>query len=194
MLGLLWDSLIAAHGTRRFADLGNEPERICHQQLKAIEFWVNWYRKGRIDLCNLASKAGLGDALIQPVHSLAMMTDEKAAAALRHITNLMRPAVYLLHLVNALYSFTHSRENTLELLKNCSDSVICADLQVAIEAESAEQYEAALNQLSAIQEKRRCSASARCCWTKSANARLRGRTVSAIGRVSTETLLYRRIS
>ena len=152
-LGLLWDSLIAAHGTRRFADLGNEPERICHQQLKAIEFWVNWYRKGRIDLCGLALKAGLGDALIQPVHSLAMMTDEKAAAALRHITNLMRPAVYLLHLVNALYSFTHSRENTLELLKNCSDSVICADLQVAIEAESAEQYEAALNQLSAIQEK-----------------------------------------
>lgn len=152
-LGLLWDSLIATHGTRRFADLGNEPERICHQQLKAIEFWVNWYRKGRTDLCNLASKAGLGDALTQPVHSLAMMTDEKAAAALRHITNLMRPAVYLLHLVNALYSFTHSRENTLELLKNCSDSVICADLQVAIEAESAEQYEAALNQLSAIQEK-----------------------------------------
>ena len=152
-LGLLWDSLIATHGTRRFADLGNEPERICHQQLKTIEFWVNWYRKGRNDLCNLASKAGLGDALIQPVHSLAMMTDEKAAAALRHIANLMRPAVYLLHLVNALYSFTHSRENTLELLKNCSDSVICADLQAAIEAESAEQYEAALNQLSAIQKK-----------------------------------------
>ena len=152
-LAQLWDSLISSHGSHRFTELGEDPERSCNQQRKAIEFWVDWVCKSRKQLCEQAEAAGIGASLIQPISSFVSFTDDKAASMLNHIKTLLVPAVNLLHLINELYSFTHSKENTLELLMECGDSVICVNLHHSIVSGSAEQYELAINSLASIQKK-----------------------------------------
>ncbi len=152
-LGLLWDNLLAAHGARRFADCGDEPERTCHQRLPSIRFWVDWYRQGRKTLCETAISAGLGDAIVQPISSDAVMMDEKAAGMLQYIKTQFLPAVHLLYLVNGLSAFTRSKESTQELLMNGAGASVCTSLQDALAVESAEQYALALNRLSELQKK-----------------------------------------
>lgn len=153
-LSLLWDNLIAAHGGKKFVELGDEPERSCFQQRKAISFWVNWAKNSRQDLCYLAETAGIGSSLLQPLTSFISFSDVKALEMLNHIETQLIPAVNLLHIVNGLYSFTHSTENTLEILMDCPNSSICANLQSAINISSAEQYELAFSCLENLQGKK----------------------------------------
>ena len=146
-LGRLWDSLMASHGVRTFSDLGAEPEYSCHQYRKAIDFWMNWMQKSRNELCALAETAGIGDALLQPLISEASFTNDKVAGMLKFIQEQLLPAVYLLHLVNEVCSFTHYKEKTLGLLMERRHSAICADLQAAINMASVEQYELGISNL-----------------------------------------------
>lgn len=149
-LGQLWDSLLASHGAKSFSDLGHDPERLCHEQAKTIIFWLNWEKDACKELCRRAEAAGIGDAILKPLSGFVSMTDEKAAQILRHIADQLVPAVNLLHLVNELYSFTHSKENTIELLAACQESEICRHIQTAMDEESAEQYEVAVNSLNTL--------------------------------------------
>ena len=146
-LAQLWDGLIATHGSRHFAELGEEPERICHQQRKAIDFWLNWVNAGRKVLCEQAENAGIGSSLLQSVSSFVSLTDDKAAYMLNYIREQLVPAVNLLHLVNELHSFTCNKENTLEVLQAYKGSAICENLTRAIETESVDQYETAIDTL-----------------------------------------------
>ena len=153
-LGQLWDNLMASHGVRTFSDLGAEPEYSCHQYCKAIDFWMNWMKKSRKELCTLAETAGIGDALLQPLNnSDVSFADDKAISVLKFIQEQFLPAVYLLHLVNEVCSFTEHKEKTLELLMEHCRSAICAGLQTAINMASIEQYELGISNLSELIKK-----------------------------------------
>lgn len=149
-LAPLWDSLTAAHGSRRFAELGEEPERVCYQQRKIIEFWLGWVNHHRKALCEQAEAAGIGASLLQPISGFVSFTDEKAAYMLNDLREQLVPAVNLLHLVNELHSFACAQESTLKLLEAYPGSAICANLTRALEEGQAEQYERAMNALRSV--------------------------------------------
>lgn len=151
----LWNGLIASHGAKRFADLGDEPEISCFQQRNTIAYWVNWVNESRKVLYEQAEHAGIGAALLQPLTSSASYTEEKAMRVLCHITTQLAPAANLLHLVNELCDFTKSKENMLQCLMHYKDSAICAKLKAAIDADSAEAYESAICSLKELQQKTR---------------------------------------
>ena len=152
-LAQLWDDLIAAHGSRRFAELGEEPERACYQQRKAIEFWLNWVNVSRIALCEQAKKAGVGPALLQIMNGVSSFTDDSAVYMLDYIREQLIPAVNLLHLVNELCRIEHIAVSTHERLFECSHSAVCERLQSALDAESVDQYALELDNLNGIRSK-----------------------------------------
>ena len=152
-LAQLWNSLLVPHGVKRFSDLGAEPERFCYQQRKNIDFWLNWIKKGKNNLVEEAEMAGVGPSLLQPFHSVLSVTDEKAASLIQHIQEQLIPAVNLLHLVNQLYVYTHSKENTFELLMGCPKSEVCRQLQNAIDLNAVEDYQIRISWLIDIQRK-----------------------------------------
>lgn len=152
-LSQLWNTLVATHGARRFDELGEEPERKCKQQREAIEFWLNWARKGRKQLCEQAEAAGIGDLLLQSISGFLSFTDDKAAYMIDHIRTQLIPAVSLLHLVNELYVFLCSKENTRNQLEAHGNSALCANLWRALAAESVESYACARETLTTVLEK-----------------------------------------
>ena len=152
-LAQLWNTLVAAHGARRFDELGEEPERRCKQQQKAIELWLNWVRKGRTQLCEQAKAAGIGDLSLQPISSFLSFSDDRAAHMIEHIQTQLIPAISLLHLVNELYISARGKENTREQLEAHGNSALCTNLWQALAAESVESYARAREMLTSVLEK-----------------------------------------
>ena len=59
-----WNELMSKHGVPNFFSLGDEPERICMQQIPLIKRYLDWYKNEYGQLLQLINSAGLNKELI----------------------------------------------------------------------------------------------------------------------------------
>lgn len=59
-----WNELISTHGVPSFFSLGDEPERICMQQIPLIKRYLDWHKNEYGQLLQLINSAGLNKELI----------------------------------------------------------------------------------------------------------------------------------
>lgn len=154
-LETLWDRLMAAHGEKRFSELGEEPERKCYQHRREIEAWINWAGRTRGELRRLAEAAGVGACLCRQIDAPGEMTDERAAALLAFLRERLLSIAKLLPAVHEMCAYVQRRADVLNQLKACASSVLCQQLRTAIELEQAEQYERVCGWLNDLRRKGR---------------------------------------
>ena len=59
-----WNELMSARGVPHFSSLGDEPERVCWQQIPQIQRYLEWYQNEYDQVQQLLRNAGLNSELL----------------------------------------------------------------------------------------------------------------------------------
>lgn len=149
-LALQWDALMAANGERRFAELGEEPERYCHVRLPELSFFLTWLSEARPRLIAGLEAAGLQGGTKLFLLNAACLTRESAQAELRRFCVRAQACLRIFQLLAKDAELEAAFERTRSALAACRDSALCARLLDALTAHDADRYALELRALTQV--------------------------------------------
>lgn len=151
---LLWDELMAKHGTPSFSMLGDEPEEICKQMIPNIRRYLDWYQNELSQFRSLLNAAGLNSDIIFSFSNLdsVLVRTEKI---LKSITNIVPLHIHAAKLFIQLNAIEQRRQHTIAILSEGKrkNSTICTAAISALREKDTVKYEEEYFKLSQLFEK-----------------------------------------
>lgn len=143
-LASLWNALMIPCGEKRFEQMGEEPERQCMTALESIDRFLDWYHKERPVLVECLEKAGLQHEFLKTlaVADASGVDERTAKEMLTFIMEKVQPAVKTTSLLQRMCGYEGMRSQSLDRLKQDSQSTVCQNLLHALSEMDAQNYEA----------------------------------------------------
>lgn len=129
-----WDDLMGSHNVPPFANLGDEPEIVCRQQIPQIKRCLNWYQNDYSQLLQSIRTAGLNAELIFAASDFDSEI-VKTQKAMQAITDVIPLHIALANMFLELKADNAKVNQCLKLLDEAdrSQSTVCKALRSALQ-------------------------------------------------------------